>query len=318
MTHERAPYYAELADGPDHGEAYWLTASDGVRIRVGLWPHEGAKGTVFILPGRTECIEKYGRGAADLAARGFASLAIDWRGQGIAERLLKDRRIGHVEDFADYQKDLDAVIALVENLAEEKAMPKPWFLIGHSMGGAIGVRALIEGKPFKAAGFSAPMWGIGLSPIQKLLVRFVSPVFHALGLQNLRAPGTKPESYMVWHGFKDNLLTSDREMFDYMTRQVVEKPDLSLGGPSSHWVTEAIAENDWAFDHQMPDVPVLCFLGLDEKIVNTQAVRDFAARWRSCELIEVAGGRHEIPMESPAIRKHFYDHLAALFSEQCT
>ncbi|WP_460274896.1 alpha/beta fold hydrolase [Celeribacter sp. ULVN23_4] len=309
---EPAPFFADLADGPEGGEAYWLTASDGVRIRVGFWPKEDAKGTVFILPGRTECVEKYGRGAADFAARGFASLAIDWRGQGIADRLLKDRRIGHVEDFADYQKDLDAVIAL----AEEKAMPKPWFLIGHSMGGAIGVRALIEGKPFKAAGFSAPMWGIGLSPVQKLLARFVSPVLHALGLQNLRAPGTKPESYMLWHGFEDNLLTSDREMFDYMARQIVEQPDLSLGGPSSHWVSEAITENDWAFDHPMPDIPVLCFLGLDEKIVNTDAVRAFASRWHSCELIEVSGARHEIPMETAATRKLFYDHLAKLFSDQ--
>ncbi|PTQ71319.1 alpha/beta hydrolase [Celeribacter persicus] len=309
---ERAPLFHDLADGPEGGEAFWLTASDGVRIRVGLWPHEGAKGTVFILPGRTECVEKYGRGAADFAARGFASLAIDWRGQGLADRLLKDRRIGHVEDFKDYQKDLDAVI----ELAEEKAMPKPWFLIGHSMGGAIGVRALIEGKPFKAAGFSAPMWGIGLSAWQKLLVRFVSPVLNTLGLQNMRAPGTRPESYMVWHGFPDNLLTSDRDMFDYMTRQVVEHPDLSLGGPSSRWVTQAIAENDWAFEQTLPEVPGLCFLGLDEKIVNTAAVRDFAARWPSCELVEVPGGRHEIPMENPAIRELFYDRLAALFSGQ--
>ncbi|WP_226549872.1 alpha/beta fold hydrolase [Celeribacter naphthalenivorans] len=312
---ETAPYFADLAQGPEGGEAYWLTTSDGVRIRVGLWPLQttqaGAKGTVFILPGRTECVEKYGRAAADFAARGFASLAIDWRGQGLADRLLKDRRIGHVEEFQDYQKDLDAVIAL----AEEKAMPKPWFLIGHSMGGAIGIRALIEGKPFQAAGFSAPMWGIGLTPVQKLLLRFVSPVLHALGLQNLRAPGTKAETYMIWHGFKDNLLTSDREMFDYMTDQVVAQPDLGLGGPSSHWVTEAIRENDWAFEHALPDVPVLCFLGGDEKIVNTQAVKELATRWPSCELVIVPGARHEVPMETPATRALFYDRLAALFEQ---
>ncbi|MBW6416766.1 alpha/beta fold hydrolase [Celeribacter sp. PS-C1] len=312
---ETAPYFADLAQGPEGGEAYWLTTSDGVRIRVGLWPQnsdqERAKGTVFILPGRTECVEKYGRGAADLAARGFASLAIDWRGQGLADRPLKDRRIGHVAAFQDYQMDLDAVMAL----AEEKAMPKPWFLIGHSMGGAIGIRALIEGKPFQAAGFSAPMWGIGLTPIQRLLVRFASPVLDALGLQNMRAPGTKLETYMIWNGFKNNLLTSDREMFDYMTDQVVAKPDLGLGGPSSHWVMEAIRENDWAAEHPLPDVPVLCFLGGDEKIVNTQAVKDLATRWPSCELVIVPGARHEVPMETPATRKQFYDRLAALFEQ---
>nr|WP_321508641.1 alpha/beta hydrolase [uncultured Celeribacter sp.] len=310
-----APYFADLAEGPEGGQAYWLTASDGVRIRAGLWPYHGdtpCKGTVFILPGRTECIEKYGRGAVDLAARGFASLAIDWRGQGLADRLLAQRSIGHVGHFPDYQRDLEAVIAL----AESHDMPKPWFLIGHSMGGAIGVRALIEGKPFSAAAFSAPMWGIGLRPLQKAMLRFLTPFLKLLGLENAHAPGTKPESYMVWHGFEDNLLTSDRETFDHITRQVVKQPDLSLGGPSSHWVTEAIAENDWARQQQIPDVPTLCFLGAEEKIVDTQAVKDFANAWDSCELIVIRGARHEIPMETPAIRAQFYDRLAEVFASQ--
>jgi lysophospholipase len=312
---ESAPYFADLAEGPEGGSAYWLTTSDGVRIRAALWPYQGdgtCKGTVFILPGRTECIEKYGRGAADLAARGFASLAIDWRGQGIADRLLVDRNIGHVGTFPDYQKDLDAVITL----AEAKTMPKPWFILGHSMGGAIGLRALMEGKPFLAAGFSAPMWGIGLTPIQKAMVRFLSPVMHALGLQNRRAPGTKAQTYMLWHPFEDNLLTSDAETYRYMTDQIIAQPDLGLGGPSTHWVSEAIAENDWAREQPLPDVPVLCFLGTDEKIVNTAAVKDLVARWPSCELVPVAHGRHEIPMEAPASRALFYDRLAAVFAAQ--
>ena len=312
---EHAPYFADVAEGPEGGSAYWLTTSDGVRIRAGLWPYQGegaCKGTVFILPGRTECIEKYGRGAADLAARGFASLAIDWRGQGIADRLLADRSIGHVGTFPDYQKDLDAVMAL----AEAQNMPKPWFIVGHSMGGAIGLRALMQGKPFLAAGFSAPMWGIGLTPIQKAMVRFLSPVMHALGLQNRRAPGTKAETYMLWHPFEDNLLTSDAEMYRYMTDQIIAQPDLGLGGPSTHWVTEAIAENDWASAQHLPDVPVLCFLGTDEKIVNTTAVKDLAARWPSCALVPVSHGRHEIPMENPATRALFYDRLAAVFAAQ--
>ncbi|AJE47999.1 alpha/beta hydrolase [Celeribacter indicus] len=317
---QTAPYFADLAEGPEGREAFWLTAADGLRIRAVLWPHAGTEhggaercsGTVFILPGRTECIEKYGRGARDLAARGFASLAIDWRGQGIADRLLTDRSIGHVGHFPDYQKDLDAVIAL----AEARDMPKPWFLIGHSMGGAIGLRALMEGKPFAAAAFSAPMWGIGLSGLQKAMVRFVAPVLKLLGLDNRRAPGTRAPTYMEWHGFEDNLLTSDREMFDYMTRQVRAQPDLALGGPSSHWVIEAVAENDWSRTQPYPETPALCFVGGDEKIIDTAAVRAYASLWPACDYIEIPGARHEIPMERPETRALFYDRLAAFFAAQ--
>ena len=61
-----APFHADLAEGPAGGHALWVNTSDGVRIRIGLWP-AGEKGTVLLLPGRTEYIEKYGRAAADLA-----------------------------------------------------------------------------------------------------------------------------------------------------------------------------------------------------------------------------------------------------------
>jgi len=51
---ESAPYRSDLADGPDT-RAVWLTTSDGVRIRAGhAAPGGDAKGTVFVLPGRSE------------------------------------------------------------------------------------------------------------------------------------------------------------------------------------------------------------------------------------------------------------------------
>jgi len=59
-----------MAEGPEGGYALWLTADDGVRLRAVHWPKEGARGTVLLMPGRTEYCEKYGRTASELAARG--------------------------------------------------------------------------------------------------------------------------------------------------------------------------------------------------------------------------------------------------------
>jgi lysophospholipase len=307
---ESAPFYADICDGPDGGSAYWLTTSDGLRIRAGVWPCEAdAKGTVFIMPGRTECVEKYGRAATDLAERGYASLAIDWRGQGIADRLLPDRSIGHVERFEDYQLDLAAVL----NMARDLDLPKPWFMMGHSMGGAIGIRALLEGAPFEAASFSAPMWGIGLTPVQKAMVQFLAPVLGALNLDRSRAPGTTGDTYMMVQDFDGNTLTRDPDMYAYMRAQVAAHPDLGLGGPSTRWVRESITENTDIDTHESPDVPTLCFLGSDESIVNTNAVRARMARWPKGELIDVPGAQHEIPMEVPQARALFFDRSCALF-----
>lgn len=313
---EKAPFFENVCDGPEGGSAYWLTTADGLRIRAGVWPHAGetkstgpTKGTVFILPGRTECVEKYGRAATDLAQRGYASLAIDWRGQGIADRMLADRSIGHVEHFDDYQLDLAAVL----NMARDLDLPKPWFMIGHSMGGAIGLRALLEGAPFEAASFSAPMWGIGLTSVQKVMLQFLAPILALFNLDRQRAPGTKSETYMMGQDFEGNTLTSDANMYAYMRAQVAAEPSLGLGGPSTRWVRESIAENTDIDTFASPDVPILCFLGMNEAIVNTDAVRARMARWPRGELIEVPKAQHEIPMEVPETRKQFFDRSCALF-----
>ncbi|MEM8538398.1 MAG: alpha/beta hydrolase, partial [Pseudomonadota bacterium] len=111
-----APFFADLAKGPDGGAAFWTTTDDGVRLRFGIWPAEGkaAKGTVFLFTGRTEYIEKYGPVAARFAASGLATLAIDWRGQGLSDRLVAQPTLGHVGSFDDFQRDVAAAVSLAE------------------------------------------------------------------------------------------------------------------------------------------------------------------------------------------------------------
>lgn len=105
---ERAPFDQVLAEGPENVRAYWVTASDGVRLRVAVWPTQTPRGTIVLFPGRTEYVEKYGRVAQDFTAAGYAVTAIDWRGQGRADRVFEDPRLGHVGEFQDYQKDVAA------------------------------------------------------------------------------------------------------------------------------------------------------------------------------------------------------------------
>lgn len=288
-----APYYADVADGPD-GSAYWLAASDSCRVRMVSWPHDEAKGTVFIFPGRTEYCEKYGRFARDLAELGYGSLAIDWRGQGIADRLHKDRGAGHVSEFIDYQKDAAAVIAK----AEELELPKPWFLLAHSMGGCIGLRTLMSEHPFEKAMFSAPMWGILFSPLVKPFASTIAALSRKLKLSDSFAPGTNGESYFITGTFEENLLTTTRDMYDYMSEQVGTYPDLVLGGPTMHWLGEALTEMRQLATMPSPDLPCLTFLGTDEAIVDPESIRDRMAQWSGGELVTLDGRKHEVIMES--------------------
>ena len=90
-----APLDNVLAQGPQGGRAVWLKTSDGTRLRAGFWHAAAPKGTVVLLQGRAEYIEKYGRTAADFAEAGYATLTLDWRGQGRSTRALADPKVGH-------------------------------------------------------------------------------------------------------------------------------------------------------------------------------------------------------------------------------
>ena len=114
MTGE-APFFDDLAEAPAGGSVFWVDAGCA-RVRAAVCPG-GARGAVFLCSGRTEYIEKYGRVIGELTARGFSVVTCDWRGQGLSDRALADPMKGHVGDFAEYQRDVEAVLASPEAAA---------------------------------------------------------------------------------------------------------------------------------------------------------------------------------------------------------
>lgn len=309
MNLSEAPLFTEIAPGPADGTALWVTTSDGVRIRVAAWGQDSTRGTVLLFPGRTEYVEKYGPAAADLAARGFATLSVDWRGQGLAERMASDPLVGHVATFADYQKD----VAAVQRVARALNLPRPWFLLAHSMGGCIGLRSLMEGLPVASAVFTGPMWGIRIArhvrPAAWLLNRVMPRIGHGESLP----PGTRIEPYVQSSPFEDNMLTSDADMFAMMRDQITAHPGLALGGPSYVWLHAALQECARLAGEPSPDLPCLTYLGTNERIVDIPAVQDRMSRWRGGRLELVEGGEHEVLMETPELRKRIFDGVAAHF-----
>ncbi len=303
-----APFHEGLAEGPPGGRALWLRTADEVRIRAAVWA-AGAKGTVILLPGRTEYAEKYGRAAADLAARGWSTVAVDWRGQGLADRALADPLVGHVQDFAQYQRDLDAVLACVR----AEGLPGPLMLMAHSMGGCIGLRALYRDLGFRAAAFSAPMWGITMAAWQRPLAQVISALAAPFGQAHRYAPGTGPSTYVLDAAFEGNVLTTDRAMWDYMRAQVTAEPALRLGGPSLGWLRAALAECASLMAMPPPGVAAVTALGTQEKVVDAAPIHLRMAGWARGALDLYPGCEHEIVMEAPAARARFFDRACALY-----
>src|SRR5436190_6471679 len=140
---------------PEGASVGTVKTSDGAVLRFARWePPPGRKGTLCIFPGRAEFIEKYFEVVRDARARGFAVAIIDWRGQGFSERALPNARKGHVFDFSEYDRDLEAFVK--EIVLPD--CPPPLFALGHSMGAAVLIRSAQHGRRwFDRIVLSGPM-----------------------------------------------------------------------------------------------------------------------------------------------------------------
>jgi lysophospholipase len=311
---EPAPFHGDVADAPQGAHALWAHCPDGARMRLGVLATTadvtGApRGSVLLFPGRTEAIEKYGRAAGDFARRGYATICPDWRGQGLSDRFLPDRRTGHVHRFEDYQHDVAALLQAASALC----LPRPWHLVAHSMGGAIGLRACRSGLPVASAVFSGPMWGIRLGPLMRAAAWAVASAARPLGLSGRIVPTASEADDILAIPFEDNVLTTDPEMYAWMQAQNRAYPDLALGPPSLGWLYEALRECRALARGTLPRLPALCVVGAREQIVDIDAIRRRMASWPGGRLLIEPGAEHEVMMEAPAIRTRFFDTACAHF-----
>ena len=147
MTAAAAPFFAEAADAPDGAVLRWLICTDGVRIRAALW-RGGTMGTVLLVPGRTEYIEKYGPAAGEMAARGYSMVTVDWRGQGLADRPLADRAsVGQRYDLGGPR--VLSLAEIVEYVAHLRGLRRRIFHLGPGLSKLQAhLMEYIPGKPF--------------------------------------------------------------------------------------------------------------------------------------------------------------------------
>ncbi|MBW2388455.1 MAG: alpha/beta hydrolase [Deltaproteobacteria bacterium] len=284
----------------------WLTADDGTRFRVARFgPSSAPRGTVVILNGRTEFIEKYFEVIGDLLARGYAIASLDWRGQGMSDRSLENRHKGHVEDFDHYISDLrQAITAFVE-----PNCPRPYRALCHSMGGNIGLRYLGQfPETFESAIFSAPMWGIGTSARTPLWMRMVGGISHRLGWGDAYIPGGKDYNETD-RSFEENVLTHDPARFGRFVAQIDAQPRLELGAPTFAWARQAVRSMDVIHAPGFAEairIPIrICSAGADA-LVSIEAQRLVADRLSNGEQIVVSGSRHELLMEIDSYRDQIF------------
>lgn len=287
---------------PSAARCFAIRTADGISLRLAQWPASSMpiQGTVLLLQGRAEFIEKYFETVDHFRDRGFDVVSFDWRGQGGSERLARNPKKGHVRRFSDYFLDLDAVFVEMEGWAS----PRPWFSVAHSMGAAVLLSRLGRGEtPVLRAALTSPM--IGFSP--KIAPRYataIATMLSGFGLGRSFVPGGGPGS-IIARPFEHNRLTTDLARYERNAAVLTEAPDLVIGDPTVDWAASACHMMRGLSDPNFPrriGTPLLVLASGDDRVVLTQATERFASRLKTGSAIVIVGARHELLMESDFFR----------------
>lgn len=302
---------------PEGARAGYFLTSDKIRLRYAIWPKSAGamKGTICLVQGRAEMIEKYFETIEDFRKRGFAVATFDWRGQGGSFRLVRAKNLGYVDTFEDYWVDLKSFHSDI--LLPD--CPPPYYLVGHSMGGLVSLMAAARDRlMFERIFLSAPMLAIPGQPMSMagMAVAGEALSFAGLGQIAIGRSGDGPPSEARFPG---NPLTSEFRRYMYTVDAIKARPDLMTGKPSVKWLGAAFRAMSRVAHHDFPGrvrTPLLMLAAARDEIVSVSAIEHLGLALRTGRHAVIAAARHELFMESDAIRAQVFAAFDAFITEK--
>jgi len=285
-----------------------MTTTDGDAVRYGVWRSDvrGAGGTVVLLSGRNEFLEKYVETIGELTARGWDVFSFDWRGQGLSTRMLKNRHKGFVHNYDVYIGDLDQFL-------REVVLPHartPITGLAHSMGAHILLRYLAHhAETFSRVVLTSPMIDIYAGGIPVILARYLTRLAVRVGGVRAYALGEgdyRPPAPGLFHR---NRLTSDPERYQRPHRMIARNPDLALGGVTYGWLRATFDSIDKMASSKFAvsiSTPILMVSSGNDRVVPIRAQISMCRVLPCCRLVSVSGARHELLMEQDRFRAVFW------------
>jgi len=274
-------------------------APDGWPLRRMDWgqPKKArARGSLLFAGGRGDFIEKYLEALSHWHDRGWAVTAFDWRGQGASQ--------GAGFAFDSFDPLVDDLEALLADWHE--TTPGPHVAIGHSMGGHLLLRTLVERQPaLDAAVLVAPMIVVNSSPIPDWLAPEMAEAMCRLGFGTVSmwkaapvpsGPGSQ----------RQRILTGSLDRYADEAWWWDRHPGWKMTPPSWNWMRAAFRSAAAAFTpERMAGVKLpLLLLGTErDRLVSPAAIRRVAAELPHAELEMYPDSGHEILREADPVRR---------------
>ncbi len=265
---------------------------------------ERARGSLLFAGGRSDFIEKYLETYQHWNHLGWNVTTFDWRGQGLSRGAMAPENPDSFDSLVD---DLDSLIGDWRG-----DHPGPRVAIGHSMGGHLLLRTMVDRSPdFDAVVLVAPMLTVNSGPMPDWMAASFTEFLSWLGLGSrpmwkmapaLERPGSQ----------RQRILTSSRERYEDELWWWDQYPQFRLPPPSFAWLRAAFHSSSSAFTRERLagiETPVLLLGAERDRLVDPVAIRQAAAALPNAELEMFTDSGHEILRESDPVRDRALDRI---------
>ena len=291
-------------------EVKTLQNPKGLKIRwAKMSRQEKALGTILLLQGRTEDIEKYREVIYDLYLKKYNVVTLDWVGQGGSDHLSKvSSEYGHLDDFDSLRRDLELLLSQDE--VKSYIGSQPLFIIAHSMGANVATLFLQKNPEMvDKAALVSPMYDIITKPFPEWLALYVLKILELVGLGDDKAimsPEFSPS--------EANNVTTSKIRRDLAFNERVGNKKHLVGPPTNSYGRAALEATRMVKENANKiKTPVLMFQAGVDKIVETKGQDEVCNLMQDCRKILYKNGMHELMMEQDYIRTDLFDKVDKFF-----
>jgi len=285
----------------------------GGTMHAEVYNRYDAKKAVVILHGYTESAEKFREMSWYYVSAGYSVFAVDHRGHGQSVREIEDTSITHVDCFDQYLRDLEQ---FMDGVVRPRMGDAPLYLYAHSMGGAVGVLALMEHPEwFARAVLNAPMIKAVTGGVPAWMAETIARVMCMLGKGRERAFVGHPFD-PARETFEGSHATS-RARYDYYQAKRVATAHLQNCSPTYAWLREAIGVTRRLLDEKNAKkikTPLLLIQAGRDSTVCLPEQEQFVGMVPGARLLRLDEAKHEIYLAHDALLKDYLEAVLGFFA----
>lgn len=290
----------------------YLDGLENTSLYYETYVKEDRKGTIVLVHGLSENLEKYDEMIYYFLNMGYSVFAMEHRGHSRSGRLGMDETQVNIESFDYYVEDLKNFI---DTIVLPKAEGDKMYLFGHSMGGCISVRFIETYTDyFESAVLCAPMLDINSGNVPSFLAKLIAHTASKTKYADEYILGKGP--YTDIYSFEDANTTSEAR-FKRAWQTGIDDSETQMGDGSFRWLSEsyhAIKKAISKSETSKIQIPVLLIQGGQDALVCPEGQNTFVKNAPDCSFIRYEDAKHEVYGETDEILTDFLENVFGFYN----